>query len=728
MQTPPRKPASFLLLAVVALSATSGVEGSNGWTTGGPQGNSFASILTARSKVLFVASARGIYRSPDWGNRWDLSLASAGSGGWFTSLTIDPSDPSVIFATMNSLDGRALFKSTDGGKSWRAITAGMKIPNGVYDGTISDIRSLAIDPRDSKVMYAGTARGRFGLGYGLILRSTDGGESWEPASSEFRTGAVMDLKIDPEDRRTLYAVTYRGESFLRSGLFKSTDGGRDWTEIGGGLPRESFERSPPPPIRAVVIDPREPSTLYAATTEEGIYRSHDRGATWQPVNEGLPRLEGLTIYPIVRALAWDQDGALYAGLDPYGLFRSVDGGDHWTGLNFGSPITGVSAGAGARSLLYVVGPRGLYRSADGGGSWKDAGDGLDSGASIWTLATDPATPGAVYAGTVSVLTAWDPDPGDGRWRPPDRSNPGVFRSLDRGRTWARTSPAGEIHALAVDARTGWIYASISGRLFRSQDHALTWQDLHWDLSQGIRAIAIDSGRSILYVGTDNQGVYKSTDDGNSWSTLNNGLMADGWQVVSCLAIDPTDTSVIYAATFGRGVYKTFDGGATWTKVNTGLTYRETCAGCSPQAWDLTIHRIAIDPSHPRTLYAGAVDWGVPGTGGVFRSDDGGMTWTMAGDGLLTVGSRRVWDLVVDPRDGGSIYIATDDGVFRSRGEAISWQAMNEGIPDLRARSVALDPHPPGALHAATDAGVFTLGPMPESKTATVERTAKDGQP
>ena len=709
---------SFLVFVGIVLSGPSSAHGvpanaprgssrpqGSGWTTSGPKG-AVVTALTARDNVLYAATGRGVYRSRDGGNRWELGLA----GGVVRSLTIDPADSSVVFAAMQSVDGRSLFKSADGGRSWRAIAPGSKNPGDMAGGPVYAIHSLAVDPRDSRVVYAGTARNE-DLGSGAILKSLDGGESWAPAGPGFSAVDVMDLEIDPADPRTVYAVTSGGPSG-RSRLVRSKDGGATWTEIGAGLPGNDSEPSSPAPLRSVSLDPRDRSALYVATYDQGVYRSRDAGSTWQPANDGLPRLKGYPVYPIVEALSWDPDGALYAGLDPYGLFKSADGGDHWTPLNFGAAVTSLSAGVGARSLVYVVGPRGIYRSRDGGASWTESDGGI-VGSVIPTVATDPTMPGAVYAGSSfpSTPTFGEWDPGDGRWMPPDGLGFGVFRSLDRGRTWSRTSlPPGYLEAMAVDPRTGSIYALVWGTLFKSTDHGVTWSAL--PPSPEIKSIVIDSAHSRIYAATWFSGIQRSEDGGSSWTAMNNGLPEGEQSQVTSLAMDPDDPAVLYAATVSSGVYKTRDGGATWAPVNNGLTYVEACPGCLSEPRLQMVERLAVDPARPRILYAAALDTGSPDSGGIFKSEDGGTTWRPAGEGLRTRGSRQVRDLVVDPRDGGSVYIATDEGVFRSDADEMSWQPMNEDISDLQVFSVALDPNPPGALHAGTGAGVYTLHPLP----------------
>src|SRR5262245_59932582 len=176
---------------------------------------------------------------------------------------------------------------------------------------------------------------------------------------------------------------------------------------------------------------------------------------------------------------------------------------------------------------------------------------------------------------------------------------------------------------------------------------------------------------------------------------------------------------MFVALGNRGLYKTVDGGSNWVAVNEGLT----CPVCQ------SISCVSIDPSRRQTIYACAYDAVSVGNGGVFRSDDGGMTWTSASDGLRTWGSRMVWDLLVDPRDSRHVYIATDDGVYQNHGGGESWLPMNEGMSALGTFDIALDPDPPGASYAITGAGAFTRTPLSRKEPAKgtrAERTDMTG--
>jgi len=150
----------------------------------------------------------------------------------------------------------------------------------------------------------------------------------------------------------------------------------------------------------------------------------------------------------------------------------------------------------------------------------------------------------------------------------------------------------------------------------------------------INALAIDPANpQTIYAGTGD-GVFMSTNGGQSWTAVNKSAY------VYCLAINPTNPQIVYAGTIGGGVFMSTDGGQSWAAVNSGLT--------SP--W---ISSIAIDPANPQTIYAGA-------DGGVFMSTDGGQSWTKVNSGLT---ASTVNCLAIDPANPQIVYVGTSDGVY-----------------------------------------------------------------
>jgi hypothetical protein len=170
---------------------------------------------------------------------------------------------------------------------------------------------------------------------------------------------ISALAIDPITPSTLYAGTHR------SGVYKSTDAGSNWTRTGFIVVE--------PLVRVLVIDPLTPSTLYAGTSNDGVFKSTDGGDSWTAMNNGLPtyttNMSTYTesIYPLVIDPL--TPSTLYAGTDAAGVYKSMDGGDSWTAMNNGLPT-------------YTT-------------------DGITYTESIYTLAIDPLTPSTLYAGTSS---------------------------------------------------------------------------------------------------------------------------------------------------------------------------------------------------------------------------------------------------------------------------------------------------------------------------------------
>jgi photosystem II stability/assembly factor-like uncharacterized protein len=334
----------------------------------------------------------------------------------------------------------------------------------------------------------------------------------------------------------------------------------------------------------------------------------------------------------------------------------------------------------ATRVLYAVltGLALLSSESAAGAGWTSHGP----DARINALATDPATPGTVYAGT---------EGGE------------VFKSTNAGSSWTAVDNGltdSPVKALVIDPTTsGTLYAGTffdggpPGRgVFKTTDGGTTWSTVNGGLTNlSVRALAIDPATPTrLYAGTDGGGMFRSTNAGADWSPVNSGLST---LFVRSLAIDPKTPTTLYAGTsasftgVGGGVFKSANEGVTWSSI--GLTGRNILA-------------LAIDPETPSRLYAA-------GPSGVFKSTDGGTTWNDASTGLT---ERYSVALAIDPGDPDTLFVGTDGGgVSQSTNAATSWSADNAGLTNLRVWALAIDAV--STLYAGTFAGVFQLARVPE---------------
>jgi hypothetical protein len=326
-------------------------------------------------------------------------------------------------------------------------------------------------------------------------------------------------------------------------------------------------------VTSVIVDPLSPSTVYAGTSESGVLKSTDGGATWTRA--------GLADTPVI-ALA----------IDP-----------------------------GVPSLLYAVTSTGLHKSANGGATWHPI---YTNGSTDWYLMSerpiswtvgtvalarraDPAIPAAVYAGVTYAASDFYIDYvwGD------------AFVSTDAGETWGTVLPNladpwsalwTAAPALAAAARTQTTPATI---YTGPGDNQVCWIRDGTPVActrlngsaEAVNVLVVDQRNPhVVYAGTNGSGVYKTTDAGATWSGGGSGA-------VRAVVIDPLTQSTVYAATSDQGVLKSTDGGGTWTAANADL--------------GADIRALAIDPLTPAILYAA--------TGaGVFKSTDGGASWNPTG--------------------------------------------------------------------------------------------------
>ncbi len=314
--------------------------------------------------------------------------------------------------------GAGMWFSYDSGSKWRHIQRHIN-PEG-------NVRAVCVDPGDPKRILA--ASDRSGL-----FRSEDGGFHWVPLTSPITEGEIWTLTVDPTDSNRVYVGT-------RPGVWRSTDGGESWEQLEMGM-------NPQCPIGIsrttnIVVDPRDPKTVWAGIEVDGIYRSNDGGDSWTHLSQIGPTQFHDDIHGL--AVNTHHGGANIMATTPFGLATSTDDGASWDWHEF----DGFDKGSGnphayCRSVLvkpgdpqtvlvgcgdYIPGAvGGIEVSRDGGRSFKRASLPVEANSTVYAMAMHPGVPGAVAASSVFGQIFLSHDSGDS-WSKVDREF-GEIRSI-----------------------------------------------------------------------------------------------------------------------------------------------------------------------------------------------------------------------------------------------------------------------------------------------------------
>jgi photosystem II stability/assembly factor-like uncharacterized protein len=610
----------FLLCALVALATAPAAlhAGANRWTSSGPEGAQVVQIVAdpADAAVAYALTfGGGIFKTPNGGERWravndGLPVAPV---ALVTTLLVVPDSALTLYVAA----GGAIFITTDGAEHWSS-----------RGNFTFNVVALAFDTV-SRTLYAGTNSGSG------VMRSVDGGQTWEAATGSLHNMYVGSLAVAPNG--TVYAV---GQDFSAPGasqLFRTNDNGQTWTVVS----------SSPPPDQ-VVVD-RESSTVYV---QEGstLFASKDEGKTWTP----------LPVAPNLQSVAPAGAGHLYAATGN-GVIEYRESSHAWTSV--GSAISNpdlhaLTISSSTPRRFYIAEDFGVLTSVENQTDWITANSGLP-GAYANDVAVVPSDPAVAYAATLPG--AFKTEDRGQSWQqtgtkqvearvvevsPMARDTAFVsdanvvLKTVDGGATWNQVNPSPATLLALAPSDPAIVYAALVSGLSKSSNGGQTWASIVSDLPlvnyfafYGFSAssIAVDpSSASTVYLGQPD-GLFKTTNSGGHWSQLS--TMAN----VLALAIDTTDSSVVYAAP-GGGVLKSIDAGATWKA--SGLI-------------DKRVDTLAISSTQPSVLYAGTDD------GHVYRSDDGGQFWTDLDAGL---GGGSVLRLRVDS-SGDVLYAATTAGVY-----------------------------------------------------------------
>jgi len=544
------------------------------------------------SHVVYAAkNGFGIFKSTDGGRSWTYLR---GSPDYTYAIAISPSDPDILYAGYNCKpfeEEAAVYKSTDGGESWVRKDLGLTHPS-------QNINDIVIDPADPDVVYVAAM-------HNGVLKSTDGGETWEEVNVGLRSLDVLSLAIDPHDPEVLYAGLAEGV-----GVFKSTDGGETWEEVNNGIYIEcpsylqrvgqvslgmKLEKSPTfisgdyysipwTAFTSVAVAPSDSRIVYASDFHHGLYRSEDGGASWRLVNGAEQELNGVHIRDIVVDPR-DPD-VVYVCSDE-GVFRTEDGGASWTQENRGLLSEDIHTLAIARSdgRLYAGSKGyGVFRYEGRLRAWQQASELGNFGVHwpVWdrvmyqysAMLIDPRDSNTIYIGTFPA---------------------GVFKSTDGGRTWVDKNLTftndGIMFLIAHPEKKDVIYAGTYNGVSRSVDGGESWEVISEGVppEQWVFSIAFDpTNPDIMYAATkngSNQGrgeegfhgtVLKSLDGGETWFEITNGL--DKNNEFYAIVVHPRNPNVLFLATQGDGVYVSTDAGESWQPMNRGLPTLEVGHG------------------------------------------------------------------------------------------------------------------------------------------------------
>jgi hypothetical protein len=578
--------------------------------------------------------------------------------------------------------GGGLWGSTDAGATWAPLTD--RQPTLVMG-------AVAQAPSAPHVLYAGTGEGDSQIPFGVgLLRSSDGGRTWEHVPSAPLTGvAVYALAVHPADPLQVWIAS-------TAGLHVSTNGGA------------TVRALLPGPCWAVSIHPLNPREMFAAV-ERGLVRSVDGGASWSPIAlagaGGTTRFTRLAVMHApsrpdivvaagclgTRGLLWRRataGGAFAAESSPTGmdltqawydwclgvdpndpdlvywgaidLYRGKRGtaGFHWTKIssrgNGGSSIHpdqhGVVFESGRPGTVYACNDGGLFRSRDGGDSWESLNPGLGV-TEFEYLAQLESDPAWVFGGTQDngslshgSLLHWDQVAlGDG----------GDCASVDRG---AASICYHSYYDMPVE------------RAAAIGDQAFDWTDVSPPVPDGYAALfypPLEACGSVL--AKAGATLWVSGDEGAHWDEVALPTSGDNDpDVASALAI--VGDSAVFIGTASGRMYRV-QRGASW--ATSTVTPLGTLAGAY-------ISDIAVVGTTGRTLWVSCSR--APSRGGrVFRSTDGGRTWV---DRSSTLPDLAVNALVIDPKNSKVLYAATDRGVQRTRDSGTSWSDFSNGLPNV----------------------------------------------
>lgn len=578
------------------------------------------------------------------------------------------------------------------------------------------VRSVVIHPTQPGTVFIGAASGG-------VWKTTDEGQSWTPTMDFENSCAMGALAIDPNNPDVLFAATGEmvgGSTFSipGAGVYKTTDAGKTWNSVGLTTVGAFCK---------IYVHPKNSSLVYAggAFTNGGFYKSNDGGKTWKRTYDGT--VSDVSINP-------DDENEIFIGVTGESVFRSNNAGETWTRLDLTSDPVGrisVQQSVSDKGVVYVLAAGEIARNADGSSTqngyvFKSLNQG-QSWTRIWSsanifcptgnpqggydnfIAVHPTNPNIVLVGGVNLYRCADGGKSAGSWYEVAGYNTGNHPDM---------------HCAAFDlTNPNIVYLGNDGGMHRSTDAGDSWRDINNGLSiTQFHDLGVDNKSDKNYGGTQDNGTVSNASDAL--------LGGDGGFV----AIDPTNSNIIYAETQEAGAFG---------KINLANGQFTNFAGKKylkddPGYWAAPF---MLDPLNPRTIYAGR--------SALYISDDAGNNWfpaspsyggkitaigvssvdpaviytgttrgelavTNEGGGVWTnitgLPARFVSDIVPSYNDLNTAYVALSGfraaHVYKTTDLGKNWTDIGKGLPDVPVNALVIHPDNENIIFIGTDVGVF----------------------
>lgn len=687
-----------------------------------------------------TAGSGGVWKTVNSGTTW-TSLFDQQASYSIGCIALDPSNSETVWVgTGENVGGRhisygdGIYKSDDGGKTWN--NKGLK--------TSEHLSKIIVHPTNSNIVWVASQGPLWSKGGERgIYKTTDGGETWTRTLGDDEWVGATDLLIDPRNPNILYAATWQRHrtvaGYLGGGpgtaIYKSIDGGLNWTKLTNGLPEGNMGKI------GLAISPQRPDVVYAAIELDrrtgGVYRSDNQGGSWTKMSDAVAGGTGPHYYQELFVSPHNFDEIYLA--DNY-MQISKDGGKTFTRMNEKEKHVDNHAVAFKKNdpnYILVGCDGGLYESFDQTKNWKFISNLPIT--QFYKIAVDDALPFYnVYGGTQDNNTQGAPSRtdnvhgisnsdwkvilgGDGHQPATEPGNPNVvYAQWQQGNLNRHDKLTGENIYIQPQPGLGekkerfnWdapilvsphkatrIYHA-SQRVWMSEDRGDSWKAISGDLTKNIERIQ-----------TPFYGKKQKWD--NAWDIY----AMSNYSTITSLAESPKQEGLIYAGTDDGIIQVTEDGGANWRKVDfskiKGLPETAFVNDIKADLFDANVVYAVFD-NHKYGDYNPYL----------FMSSDKGKTWTNISNGLPE--RTLLWRIVQDHKNSKLMFLGTEFGVYFTTDGAQTWNKLQGGLPNISVRDLAIQKRENDLVIGTFGRGIYILDDFTSLRSFDQNETENEAQ-